>query len=41
MERNWSAFAGVIKYIRHILEGFCKGGGGGGEEGFCRVHEIF
>lgn len=37
-------FSLVKKYFRHILDGFCKGGGrvgGGGTEGFCVGQEIF
>ena len=35
------AFSLVKKYFRHILDGFCKGRGGGGTEGFCVGQEIF
>ena len=43
-EEGWIDFARVLKYFRHILEGFCKEGDGEGGrrvlEDFCRDHKI-
>ena len=38
MDEGRRSFAQVLKYLRHILEGFCKGGD---EEGGRRVLEDF
>ena len=41
MKNCRKAFEGVIKYLRHIVEDFCKKWSGGRPEDLCIGYEIF